>query len=257
MTNRLPVLACLTALALPVPALAAQPAAPPADAPSADELEPEPLWTTEIGLAYVATTGNTETTTFGSSFDSERRPEPWGVHLFATYDRAEDGDALRSERAYAGLRGKRALGERWQLFAEATGEQDEFAGFELRTVLASGATVHALLGPRHLLDFDLGLTWTDEDRVPPAEDESFLGALAGMTYEWKISERSGFNQRLVAYPNFETSSAWRLESFSTLEAALNDRLALRLAYELRFQNEPVGDRDETDTTTRASLVVSL
>lgn len=219
--------------------------------------EPEPLWATEISLSYVATTGNTETTSFGSSFDAERRPVPWGVHFFASYDRAEDRDVLQGERAYGGVRGTRALGERWELFGEVTGEQDEFSGFELRTVIASGATVHALLGPRHLLDFDLGATWTDVDRVPPAGDESFVGALAGMTYEWKLSDRSAFKERLVVYPNFETSSDWRLESFTSLESALNSWLALRFAYEVRFQNEPVGDLDDTDTTTRAALVLSF
>lgn len=244
-----------------VPGQAQEPAPAPAPCPCPPEAEqveaPEPLWSTKIGLSYVATTGNTETTTFGSDVDVERRPDPWGVEIFANYDRAEDSDEVQSERTFGGARLKRAFGERWEVFGEATGEKDEFAGFDLRAVLAAGGTYHALVGPRHQLDFDLGLTWTDEDRLEPEDDLSYFGALVGLDYEWAISERSSFDQRLTWFPSFETSSDWRLESVTSLEASLTDRFALRAGYEVRFENEPVGDHDDTDTTTRVSLVVSL
>lgn len=224
---------------------------------AAAEAAPEPLWTAKLALSYVATTGNSETTTLGSAFEAKRRPDPWGLDLTASYDRAEDSDVVESERAAGGVRARRALCERWELFGEATGESDEFAGIDLRVVLTTGGTVHALLGPVHRLDFDLGLSWTDEDRVEPEPDVDFAGALAGLDYSWKISERAAFGQRLASFPSFDRSSDWRLESATTLEAAMTERLALQLAYEVRHSNEPVGGRDDTDTTTRMSLVLNL
>lgn len=248
------------AISMASPARAQDPVEAPAPCPCPPEDEappPVPLWTAKVGLSYVATTGNSETTTFGSDVDVARRPTPWGVEIFANYDRAENGDAVQSERTFGGARVKRALGERWELFGEATGEKDEFAGFDLRTVFAAGGTYHALTGPRHVLDTDLGVTWTDEDRIEPAEDVSFVGALVGLDYAWAITERSTFDQRLTWFPSFETSSDWRLESVTSLEASLTERLALRLGYEVRFQNEPIDDLEDTDTTTRMSLVVNL
>jgi len=224
---------------------------------AAEEEPPAPLWDTEIGLAYVATAGNTETTNFGSSFEANRRPDPWGIEIFATYDRSEDGDELQSERTFGGVRGKRSLGEHWEYFAGVTAERDEFAGIDPRYVVSSGGTYRALLGPAHFLDFDLGLTWTDVDRLPPGEDESFAGALVGGEYRWEINDHAAFDQRLTWFPNFDEGSDWRLESFTSLESSLNEWLALRLGYDLRFQNEPVGDRDDTDTTARVSVVVNF
>ncbi len=242
--------------ALPVPAAEEEPCpCPPEEA--TEEEPPAPLWETEIGLAYVATAGNTETTNFGSSFAADRRPNPWGIEIFATYDRSEDGDELQSERTFGGVRGKRSLGERWEYFAGATVEVDEFAGIDPRYVVSSGGTYRALPGPVHLLDFDLGLTWTDVDGPLPAEDESFVGALLGGEYRWQINDRAAFGQRVTWFPNFEAGSDWRLESFTSLESSLNDWLALRLGYDLRFQNEPVPGRDDTDTTARVSVVVNL
>lgn len=253
---RLSVSAATVALVLALNLAAAAAADEPCPCPPADEA-PKPLWTLKIGLSYVATTGNSESQTLGADVTAERRPDPWGVDLFATYDRAEESQAVAGERTYAGARARRALDDRWELFGEATGERDRFAGIDLRTVLATGTTYHALTGPRHQLDLDAGLSWTDEDLLAPADDTSYAGGLAGFAYTWAISERASFGQHLAWYPNFETSGDWRLESATTLEAALSQRLALRLGYEVRYRNEPVGNRDDSDTTTRMSLVVNL
>lgn len=241
--------------------LALQPAAARAEEPCpcrAEEAKPpEPAWKSRIGLAYLATSGNSDTQTLGMNVLVTRKPEPWGLEIFARYDRAEDSGVTTGERASGGVRVKRALGARWELFGETSAARDEFAGFDLRWVVAAGGAFHAVASDRHKLDFDAGFTWTDENRLSPAEDVSYVGALAGLTWEWRLSERSSFRERLVAYPNFETSSDWRAESFTSLEAALTDRLALSVGYEVRFANEPVDDLEDTDTTTRVALVLDL
>ncbi len=251
--SRLRFLACgLALLCVTAPATAQEPC------PCGPEAKvPEPLWKAEIGLSYLATTGNTETTTVGGDVTVDRQPEPWGVEIRGSYDRAEESNTLRSERTFAALRGKRALGERWELFGEAMGARDRFAGFDRRLVLTAGGTWRALPGPRQSLDVDLGLSWTDEGRVAPAADASYAGAQVGLKYRWKISETSELGQRLTWFPDFETSSDWRLESSTSLEASLTERLALRLSYEVRHRNQPVGDRTATDTTTRMSVVLNL
>ena len=221
------------------------------------EPPPEPAWKTKLGLAYLATSGNSETETLGASLLVTRRPEPWGLEIAASYDRAETDDVVESERALAKVRVRRALGESWELFGEASGEQNEEAGIDQRLLLSAGATFHALEGPEHLLDLDAGLTWTDEDRVAPAADASFTGGLAGLRYEWKFSERAAFRQQLLGFWSFEESDDWRLESLTALEAALTGRLALTVGYDLRYANQPIGGREDTDTTTRVALVLNL
>lgn len=250
----------LAALWLALPLAAQEPCDCPCPCPCPcppSEPPPEPLWQVSNGLSYVATTGSSETSSFGFAVDANRRPDPWGIEIFATYDRAEDDDTLQSERTYGGVRGKRSLGDRWEAFAEASAESDEFAGIDPRLVLATGATYNALLGPAHVLDLDAGITWTEVDRLLPDEDDSFLGALLGVDYDWRITDRSAFGQEVAYFPNFDDADDWRLRSLTTLESSISEWLALRLAYEVRFQNQPVGGRDDTDTTTRVSVVVNL
>lgn len=215
---------------------------------------PEPLWKGSAGLSYLATTGNSDTETLGLDFQLDRRPTPWGLALRASFTRAEKDGEISAERLYANARALRSLSERWELFGGISGEQDELSSIELRTLIETGAIYRALLGPVHLLAFDGGLTWTDEDRVSPLVDESFLGALLGLAYEWKFSENAALKQRLTYFPNFDTSSDWRLESITSLATSLTQGLAIQLSYELRYRNEPLGANDDTDTTTKVSLV---
>lgn len=225
--------------------------------PDGDKETEEPRWSGTAGLAFVTTGGNTDTQSLGLDLLLKRRPEPWGLELTAQFQRAEEDGVDTAERYQAGLRLKRSVGQRWELFAGVLGEQDEFAGIDLRTVAEAGGLVHALTGPAHLLSFDLGATWTDEDRLPPEPDTEYFGAVAGLAYEWKISDRAALTERLIYYPNFDDAGDWRLDSTTALTASINARFAVMLSYELRFRNRPVGTRDDTDTTTKASLVVKL
>ena len=179
---------------------------------------------------------------------------PWGLELTAQIQSAEEDGETTAERYQAGLRGTRTLNERWEAFAGLSAEKDEFAGFELRGIAEAGATYKALLGPRHHLHFDFAVTWTDEDRVPPEMDDSWLGALIGADYELALSDNATFSQSLKYHPNFDDSGNWRLDSLTALTAALNQHLALKFSHEIRYRHEPIDGNDDTDTTTKASLV---
>jgi putative salt-induced outer membrane protein len=219
-----------------------------------EEPPPEPLWKGSLGLAYLGTSGNSETTTFGLDFDAERRATPWGYTFTGRLNRNEDNGVLTAERYMLSGRAVRALSERWELFGSLAGEKDPFAGYDLQVLVGVGATYRMLTGPRHHLSFDGGLSYTDENRIDPNPDVSFLGAILGLNYEWKITDGSSLTQVLVFLPNFDDTEDWRLRSETGLTAAVNSWLALRLAYEIRYRNEPVGDAESTDTTSSASVV---
>ncbi len=219
--------------------------------------EAESVWSTNLGLTYLATSGNTDTRSFGFDLKVERKPAPWGVEIVAAANQTDENGTATAERYLAGARAKRALAGRWDLFGGISGEQNEFAGFDLLVLAETGVIYKALLGPVHSLAFDLGFTWTDENRIEPEVDVDYLGAVAGLNYEWKISEVAVFSQRLIYYPNFDESSDWRISSDTGLSASLTDTMALRIGYEVRYRNQPIGNNEGTDTTTKVSLVVKF
>ncbi len=216
--------------------------------------EDESPWESSLGFSFVSTSGNSDTQTIGFEFALKRKPEPWGLDAGAYYLSSEDDGDTTAERYGARLRGERALSERWNVWAGLSGEHDAFAGYDLRTILGGGAAWTAVNGEKHELVFDGGLTWTSEDLID-VEDRDYLGGLLGLTWAWHPNEGTTIGERLVWFPNFDTTSDWRLRSETSVEAALSTKLALKLGYLVRYDNEPVPGYDETDTTTTVSLVV--
>lgn len=253
----LSLLSFLGLLSAPLPASGQEAAASAEDVAGEEEAEAEPAWSGQVGLSYLATSGNSDTETLGLDFETVRRPMPWGLEATAQFNRAEEDGAVTTERYQAGLRGTRSVSERWTAFVGLSAEQDEFAAIDLRAIVEAGASYKALLGPRNTLALDAALTWTDEDRLAPAPDESSLGGLFAASYKLKVSESSTFSQGVKYYANFDDSNDWRADSVTALTAAVNQRLAVRLSHEIRYRNRPIGANDDTDTTTKASLVWSL
>ena len=229
------------------------PAAAQETCPCPPPAPPPPLWTGSGGLSYLATSGNTDTQSLGLTATWARQPTPWGMEISALADRAESDGVTTAERYYGGLRGKRAMGERFELFGGLSYERNEFAGFDSRELIEAGGVWKVLLGPKQELAFDAGLTWTREDPVVGPKDD-FVGAVAGAAYAWKITESATFRERLLYYPNFDTSEDWRVRSETSFEAAFAASWALRLGYLYTRDNLPAPGFGKTDGTTSVSLV---
>jgi len=215
-----------------------------------------PIWSGSAGLSYLATTGNSDTSTLGFDFDIKRIPDPWGLQFTATYLKSDDNGETTAERYGAELRGDRKLSERWSIFLSGSAGKDRFAGFDLRAILSSGVNYKMLLGPRFLLDFDMGLTWTKENRIAD-EDLDFLGAVAGLNFAWVPRKGTSLSQKLQYFPNFDDTANWRFFSETAFQSAIAGPFSVKLSYEVRYQNEPVPGFKKTDTTAKAALVVSF
>ena len=222
-----------------------------------EEAEEEPIWKGSLGLAWVATSGNTDTSTFGLDFGLDRRPEPWGLSFVARGNRADDNGVLTAENYFAAGRAVRKLSERWEAFGGLQWSKDPFAGFDSLSVVSAGVTYIAVDNDRHLLTFDGGLAYTWEGRVPPEQDTDFAGGVFGLGWEWRLSDNAKLTERLIFYPNFDNSADWRLTSMTGLEASVNAWLALRLGLDIRQRNEPIGDAEKTDMTSTASVVFNF
>jgi putative salt-induced outer membrane protein len=226
---------------------------------SAQEAEaPEPPdWSFELGLSYLATTGNSETSSGGVKALWNKDWDPWSLEARAFFLRAEDRDETTAERYGASLEGSRALSEHWDLTAGWGAEKDRFSGIDLRHVVDAGATWHMVAEKRWTLDSRYSLTWTSEELGGGQPSNDYLGALVGLDAKWILSENAEAFSKLVYFPNFDEGEDYRFEGTVGLTANLNRRLAVQLGSEVRYDNRPVPGFEKTDTATTASLVMKL
>jgi putative salt-induced outer membrane protein len=233
--------AALLALVLPVAVLADDP-------PKPNEFS--------LGLAFLQTNGNSNTSSGGLDFLYRGTYGDWGAEGVANFLRAEQEDTVTAERYGAGLRGTYAFTERWKAFAGVAWLKDQFAGLDSRLLLDGGVQYALLAGPDHILDLVGGLSWTNDETVI-GESTSSFGGVAGADYAWIIAENAKLTDRFRFYPSFEESDDWRVVNEFAVEAAIVSNLALKVAYLFRYDNQPVPGFVKTDSTVSTSLVLKF
>jgi len=236
----------LLALALvsAVPKLAAAQAAPP---------PPPPRVEGTAEAAFVGTTGNASTSTFGLSGDVTHRPDSWSIKNMAGFVRNRAEGTTTAEVFLYGLRVEKSHSARLSSFGEYGYFRDEFAGVSHRNALAGGVSVKLLTGPVHLLSADGAVGYLDEKRLAGANVSSatYGGSLA---YKWKISSTAEFTDEVRLTGLFDRAEDWRLGHVATVTTKLTDGISLKVSHTIRYAHFPVPGFKKTDTGTSIALV---
>lgn len=213
-------------------------------------------WKGSLGLSYVLTSGNTETETAGLDLAMQRIPDPWGLELTANILRAEASDVTTADRRFVDARATRRTAPDWRTFAGLSYLRDTFAGYESRWIGGVGGTYLAVTGTPQSLTFDMGLTYTDEERTT-GETDQYFGVLAGVKHRWTLTETATFRQSAFSAMSLDDNDNWRGTYNASLTANISSRWALRVGFEARYENQPVESFGSTDTKTDVSLVLSF
>lgn len=252
------IVATLFAVVVSIPSgLAAQSSSGPStDSPPSESAKPAHAWKLDLGLSYLSTTGNSDTTSLGFSGQYADKWGPWGLDAAASAIRASEDGTTTAENYDASVRGSRDLNDRVALTAGLNGRKDRLAGIDLRTQADVAVkwtltdtdrwTVHTLAGP----------SWVREDPVD-GDANTYLGAILQLDAACTISDGASATARVTYLPNLEDSTDYRAETELGLQAAINRRLAMKLGYLWLFDNQPVPGFDKSDTRATASLVLRL
>jgi putative salt-induced outer membrane protein len=215
--------------------------------------EPEPGLVGKAELGYLATSGNSDTSSLNAKLAMSFEAVDWRHSLNAAAVQSEDSGITTAERYQFGVKSDYKINEHDYLFVTVNWEQDEFAGFSQRTSEAVGYGRRLISSPAHHLDLELGVGLRQTDLVlGPSVDETILRA-AGK-YKWTISESSTFDQSLIVEKGDETTYT---ESVSALGVRINGALSLKVSYTIKNNSKvPVG-LENTDTYTAIGIEYSF
>lgn len=238
---RLPftVASLLAATALATAAAAAETAAPAVADPLVGKFE----------LGYLATTGNTETSSLNTKLALTYDASKWRHSLNAAVIHAEDAGVTTAERNQFGAKSDYKFNESDYLFITVNWEQDRFAGFEQRTSEAVGYGRRLLKSERHSLDAEIGAGARQTSPVVGADvSESILRAAA--KYQWRIAEGAAFDQSLIIESG---ESNTYMESVSAVAAKLIGTWSLKVSYTFKNNSDVTPGLENTDTYTAVGL----
>jgi putative salt-induced outer membrane protein YdiY len=214
-------------------------------------------WNAKVGFSYLATSGNSDTSSAGFDSAVNREGRAWSLEASAAGVSATKRHRRTAESYNALARLKRRLRKRLQLTLGLRWERNRFAGIDSRETADVSVLwevretpawkVHALGG------LSLGREEPRGDR--PVDDS--VGGLLQVSGDAKISETASWDGQVTFFPNFEDLDDYRVHGHLGLQAALSRHLGIRLACDLKFDHQPVAGFKTTDTSTTAALVVQL
>jgi putative salt-induced outer membrane protein YdiY len=215
---------------------------------------PPPLWDVQVGASFVGTSGNSDISSAGADFGLHRRWAVWQFESAAAAVQTSDHDVRTAERYLGSLRGVRRLTSFVGLSTGIKLERDKFSGMNFRSISDAGLTWALVRLPALTLDGTTAIALNHENPTVGEKQNHPIG-LFQVVSRTPVGATGLASGRFTFYPDFKVSEAHRSEIELAAQAAMNDRLALRLGYLVRRSNAPVLGFEKTDTTTTASVVM--
>jgi len=226
-------------LSLPVMALAA------------DEEKGPFTGSTELG--YVATSGNTDNTSFDFKFDGTYSYARMAHQFIANAYFASDSGNTTGERYLAAYKPKWTIDERQYAWGLVRYSDDRFSGYKYQASETLGYGYKFLIGPKHFLDGEIG-AGARQQETDDGTYNSQPVAQANGHYKYEINKRSSFVQDISVISGSDNTE---VASFTGLKVAINSSLALSLGLDVKYNSEVPDDKKNTDTKTTANIVYNF
>ena len=213
----------------------------------------EKAYDASVSLGYVGTTGNTDTTTFNAEVLLTYTMDRW-LHTAKFQGLgSQENSVAKAERYYLEDKSDFSLDEDQYLFVKGSYTDDRFSGFEYQASAAAGYGRYLIRNDTFKLQGYGGVGYRQNDIINlGSEGEVILSV--GESAAWQISNSSALSQSFTS----EIGNELTVTRFELgLESQIIDRIATKIAFQVRNTSEvPVGNK-KTDTQTSVSLVYSF
>jgi len=220
---------------------------------------PKVGWADSAELAFVSTSGNSESSTFGLKNTLTRT---WtasrfelklgGIKVESTtetpvVDAANPPDILvrestdvTAEAYYLTGRYDREISKKLFWFSGAGWDRNEFAGIENRYTAFGG--VGNRWWDEDDLEFhtDYSATFTKQEDVVdvPDVDDTFAGLRFSWAYRNKFGQNTTYTNDLIVNENLNDPSDWRADMLQAVAVAMSERLALKVSLRWLYDHDP-------------------
>jgi len=208
------------------------------------------IWSSEVEVGAVFSTGNTEESNFKFRGEATRDGEVYVNTFKLDVLDSTKNDQKTAQKNYGVFQLDRKFSDVAAIFGRVAYEDDKFSGYDYQVDLTAGYSRQFLTSDIHRLKGSVGAGYRQSEiETGAAEDEIILRLAAD--YVWQVSENATFKQTLSAQiGDFATIS----RSETSLSADVLNNIALKLALYIKNTSEvPVG-RNKTDTETAMTLL---
>lgn len=207
-------------------------------------------WSGEAGLGYIASNGNTKSSSANAKVSLIYTRDMWQNTFLATaLGTTSEGESTGEQYGAADKLAYNFTPNDYVL-GNVEWAKDLKGPIAQRTVESVGYGRHVLTGPTHLLDLEAGLGARQEiENITDDRHQDVIGRFAGK-YTWKISDTSAFNEALkIETGNSDTFT----ESITELKVNIVGNVFASASYTLRHNSNVPVSTSKTDTITALNL----
>ncbi|MEP1447455.1 MAG: DUF481 domain-containing protein [Paraglaciecola sp.] len=224
---------------------------------AADEVKP---FTMDGEFGYIATTGNTETTSVKGKLSAHQELTQWSndYTLEALYKRDEVGDSpvdeTTAQKYFLSAQGNYKLeNPDHRLFGFASYEDDRFSSYNYQATLAAGWSQKMWEDDTSKFSYSIGPGYSFSETTEGVEQNGMI-VRAALDYNWKISDTANFKQLLSTEVGSDNTKS---KSETSVSAQISGGLSLKLSFLMDHNSDVDGDTDKLDTQTAVTLVYSF
>ena len=210
-------------------------------------------WSGQGEAGGFASSGNTNVTGISLGLGLTKTTRKATHNLRGQFDWQRDRGVVTRERVLGSYEGNYNLSPRLYTLATLSFERDRFSGFNSRYAGSLGFGYRLATGPRLRLALEGGPA-IRQTAFTNGDEQTSVAARGGLTARWAISPTVTLSENAsVYYESFNTSFA----SLTSLTARINGALSARLSLQVNTESNPPAGRQNSDTTSRATLVYNF
>lgn len=204
----------------------------------------------EVSLGYIATSGNTDSTSTNAAFGLKYELTRWAHEVALAAVAATTDEATTAEAYSAGYKARRTFDEtRSYLFTTADWRKDRFSTFESVLSETVGYGRRLIDSGPHLFNAEIG-AGARQARLIDDTDQNDAILRAAIGYQLRLSELTGFTQDLIIEAGESNTST---EAISAVRARLIGRVGLVLSYRVKNNSDVLPGTEPTDRFTSIAL----
>ena len=214
-------------------------------------------WTNESEVGILLAHGNSTSESYTAKETAAHIWKDNSLKFNGRYLQTKTNDIENAHYWSLGLRYDHALNEKLGVYFGEMVESDRYAGYNQKYNSDIGARYSLIKETKFVWDVEAGYRYTIENQIIGVRNN--LHYARGYTEATKTWTEGVFTKFWFEYlPNLTIGSDYQMNSEISLSAALNNMVALKTAYLLRYDNlKNPGAIAKTDTLLTTSLVATF
>jgi putative salt-induced outer membrane protein len=224
-------------------------------ATAADEVKPLSM---DGEFGFIATTGNTETTSFKGKLAAHQELDMWSndfsIEGLYKKDEVAGVSQTTAQKYFMSGQGNYKLDNPdHRLFGFASYADDKFSSYDYQATLAVGWQQKLWDDPSSRFSYSIGPGYSFA-KTNDGESENGVIVRGALDYQWKVSDTATFKQILSSEVG---SNNTKSKSETSLSAKINESLSLKVSLLMDHNSDVVEGKDNLDTQTAVTVVYTF